>query len=64
MQACFARFVRTMTVLVVATIIVHTFAPEARPPFTRLGALDSVLFDLIGGADKLIAGTSLYALTR
>jgi protein-S-isoprenylcysteine O-methyltransferase Ste14 len=49
-QAHFARLVRFMTALVVTIIVLHTFAPEAWPPLTRLGALDSRLFDLIGCA--------------
>lgn len=59
-QAYFARLVRFMTASVVAIIGLHTFAPETWPPLARLGAVDSGLFDLIGG----VLGAAGLALCR
>lgn len=59
-QAYFARLVRFMTALVVAIILLHTFAPETWPPVIRLGVVDSGLFDLVGG----VLGAAGLALCR
>jgi len=48
MQRFFASLVRFITILVVAVLSLHSFAPETWVPLVRLATLDSPIVDWVG----------------